>query len=161
MPQAITVSTNDRGVRAGNLDTFRSFYQRSVGSLAEEALQGVSAGELVRVGRALDRSNEYVFRIIGIPSATAKRKLKNAERMSPEQSERLLGLERLIGQVETMLDDSGTPGEAFDAPSWLADWLDRPCPALGNRRPAEYMGTRMGQEVIEGLLAQMQSGAYA
>lgn len=140
---------------------FRTFYQKSVGSLAEDALHGVPASELVRVGRAMDRSNEYIFRVLGFSPATVKRKLQKAEKMSPEQSERLLGLERIIGLVEAVVAESGATVEPFDAPGWVAGWLDRPCPALGNKRPAEYMGTRMGQEVIEGILAQMQSGAYA
>ncbi|MGK9451760.1 antitoxin Xre/MbcA/ParS toxin-binding domain-containing protein [Acidithiobacillus caldus] len=146
---------------AGKAGEFRIFYLRSVGSLAEEAQRGVQAGEIVRVGRAMGRPNDYVFRVLRFSPATAKRKLKKAERMSPEQSERVLGLERIIGLVEVMLEKSDVPSESFDAPVWVANWLDRPCPALGNKCPAEYMGTRMGQELVEGILAQMQSGAYA
>ncbi|WP_187288689.1 antitoxin Xre/MbcA/ParS toxin-binding domain-containing protein [Acidithiobacillus caldus] len=146
---------------AGKAGEFRIFYLRSVASLAEEAQRGVQAGEIVRVGRAMGRPNDYVFRVLRFSPATAKRKLKKAERMSPEQSERVLGLERIIGLVEVMLEKSDVPSESFDAPVWVANWLDRPCPALGNKCPAEYMGTRMGQELVEGILAQMQSGAYA
>lgn len=140
---------------------FRDFYGQDVASLAAQARRGVPSSDLVLVSRAMGRPNEYLYRILNFPVATAKRKLKTGEKISPEQSERLIGLQRIIGHVETMMEESGVRGEPFDAPSWVADWLDRPCPALGNKRPADLMDTRMGQEVIEGLLAQMQSGAYA
>jgi hypothetical protein len=65
----------------------------------------------------------------------------------------------LIGQVEVMLSQSGT-GEKFDADRWVGAWLDHPLPALGGARPAEYMDTIEGQELVSGLLAQSQSGAY-
>jgi hypothetical protein len=51
--------------------------------------------------------------------------------------------------------------EGFDASRWVGEWLERPLPALGGAKPAEYMDTMEGQELISRLLAQAQSGAYA
>jgi len=76
------------------------------------------------------------------------------------QSERVIGLAKLVGQVETMVRESGDP-TGFDAARWVSAWLNQPNPALGGRRPIELMGTVTGQEVVSGLLARMQSGAYA
>ena len=61
------------------------------------------------------------------------------------------------------LAESGDPVEIadFDAGKWLTDWMERPLPALGGSRPAEYMDTIEGQEMISRILAMMQSGAYA
>jgi putative toxin-antitoxin system antitoxin component (TIGR02293 family) len=146
---------------SGSSDRFVAAYLGGVGVLAEEASRGIPVERVVKLSSDMHRSNEYVYRILRFPSATAKRKLKKEEPMSPDQSERVLGLERLIGLVEVMIKASGTQDESFNAPVWVANWLDRPCPALGNKRPAEYMSTRMGQELVEGILAQMQSGAYA
>lgn len=70
-------------------------------------------------------------------------------------------LSALVHQVETMARESGIPGEPFCARTWVEEWLGRSCPALGNRRPMECLEYPEGQQAIENLLAQMQSGAYA
>jgi uncharacterized protein (DUF2384 family) len=70
---------------------------------------------------------------------------------------------KLIGQVETMLEESGDPElmKDFDAARWLTHWMEEPVPALGGASPSEYMDTIEGQEMISKLLATMQTGAYA
>ncbi|WP_280174597.1 MbcA/ParS/Xre antitoxin family protein [Caballeronia concitans] len=40
-------------------------------------------------------------------------------------------------------------------------WLHTPLPALGGKRPAEYMSTCEGRQLFSRLLAMAQSGAYA
>lgn len=49
----------------------------------------------------------------------------------------------------------------FDGPAWLADWVSRPCPALGFRAPADLLTTAAGRRSVVNLLRQMQSGTYA
>lgn len=80
-----------------------------------------------------------------------------------EDSEKIVGLAKLVGQVETMLDQSGDPElmKDFDARKWLARWIEEPIPALGGKRPADYMDTFEGQEMVSRLLSMMQTGAYA
>ena len=58
------------------------------------------------------------------------------------------------------VEESGDPTD-FDAPAWTATWLDRPLPALGGRKPADFMDTAEGQQLVSNLIARMQSGAYA
>jgi uncharacterized protein (DUF2384 family) len=59
-----------------------------------------------------------------------------------------------------MMAESGD-GSRFDAHKWIGDWLESPLPALGGLKPADYMDTMEGQEMVSTLLAQAQSGAYA
>ena len=66
----------------------------------------------------------------------------------------------LVGQVREMVAESGDPA-GFDAALWLARWLQRPLPALGGRRPAEFMDTADGQSLVSTMVARMQTGAYA
>lgn len=80
--------------------------------------------------------------------------------VAPEQGERVVALAKMIGQVQTMVAESGDP-EGFDAAQWLASWLERSVPALGGRCPGEYMDTAEGRELLSQLLAMTQSGAYA
>jgi hypothetical protein len=73
---------------------------------------------------------------------------------------RVLGLLRLIGQVAVMVEHSGDPKE-FDAARWVGGWLERPIPALGGARPADYMETIAGQTLVSKLLMQSQAGVFA
>lgn len=140
---------------------FGSVYLTDPTDLVVMIRKGLAPIELERTSKAMRRTNDYVCRILKFDPATAKRKLKKDEALSPDQSERLIGLQRLIGQVETMVEESGPDDPSFDAGSWIADWLDEALPALGNRKPADFMDTRTGQELVANLLAQMQSCAYA
>jgi putative toxin-antitoxin system antitoxin component (TIGR02293 family) len=110
--------------------------------------------------RQMDISKERLYAVLRFPRATVDRKIRVKGTLSTDQSERLLGLARLIGQVEEMVAQSGT-AKGFDASRWIGEWLERPLPALGGAEPAEYMDTMEGQQLISRLLAQAQSGAYA
>jgi len=114
----------------------------------------------VQISSALDISNDLLFSTLAFPRSTVVRKIQNNELLSAEQSERVVGLERLVGQVEAMVKQSGNP-EGFDAGRWVGDWLQRPLPALGGKKPAEFMDTMEGQNLVARFLAQSQSGAYA
>jgi len=122
--------------------------------------QGVPANILVQISSAMDISNDLLFSTLALPRSTVVRKIQNNEMLSAEQSERVVGLERLVGQVEAMVKQSGNP-EGFDAGRWVGDWLQRPLPALDGKRPAEFMDTMEGQNLVARFLAQSQSGAYA
>lgn len=95
-----------------------------------------------------------------IPVATMNRKAQTNAPLSPAEAERVLGFGRLLGQLQTMVRESGNP-EGFDASAWLSSWMKTPIPALGGDRPLKFMDTMTGQTLISQTLAQMQSGAYA
>lgn len=122
--------------------------------------EGVPANFLVRMGRTMDISKELLFSTLALPRSTIVRKIQKKELLSTEQSERVIGLERLVGQVQEMVKQSSN-AEEFNAGIWVGEWLQQPLPALGGKRPAEYMDTMEGQSLISRLLSQSQSGAYA
>lgn len=95
-----------------------------------------------------------------IPVATVNRKAKTNAPLSPAEGERVLGFGRLLGQIQTMVRESGNP-EGFDASAWLSAWMSAPAPALGGARPLDLMDTMTGQALVSQVLLQMQSGAYA
>lgn len=121
---------------------------------------GVPALQLVDTGFDMGISKESLFSTLQFPRATINRKIAKNDVLPPEYSERMVGLQKLIGQVEVMVEQSGNP-ENFNAAQWVAQWLNEPLPALGNERPADFMDTVEGQELISSLLLQMQTGAYA
>lgn len=121
---------------------------------------GVKADAFARIARSMDRSKEQLGKTLGLSVTTVDRKAKAGETLSPEQGERVVGIARLIGQVQTMVEQSGDP-EGFDAARWLGRWLDEPLPALGGKRPGDFMDTAEGRGLVSNLLATAQSGAYA
>ena len=122
--------------------------------------QGVPARLLVTLADDMHVTRERLYGWLGLARATANRKLKADDRLSQDESERALGIARLVGQVEALVRESGQP-EGFDAAQWTAAWLQRPNPALGGRMPGDYMDTADGRDLVASLVAQMQSGAYA
>jgi len=121
---------------------------------------GVGASSIVHFASLMGRSQVQVMEMLGLPRTTVLRKIKADADLAVDQAERVIGLSKLVGQVETMVKQSGDPA-GFDAPQWVSQWLEQPNPAIGNRPPAELMDTVAGQDLVSTLLGQMQSGAYA
>lgn len=121
---------------------------------------GLPARLLVTLASDMNVPRERLYTWLGIPRTTANRKLKDDDVLSQDESERVLGMASLVGQVQTILRESGgRPG--FDAARWTADWLAEPNDALGGRTPGEFMDTSDGRTLVSELVARMQSGAYA
>ena len=146
--------------RSAPLSTWAIYYYASDLERVTMIRQGVPATLLVDMGRAMNISNELLFTALALPRSTVVRKIQEKKSLSAEQSERVIGLERLVGQVAEMVKQSGN-AEGFDAGRWVGEWLQRPLPALAGKRPAEFMDTMAGQDLVSKLLAQSQSGAYA
>lgn len=122
--------------------------------------EGVPADLLVLISEDMAITKDKLYATIGLARATANRKLRERQALSQDESERVLGIARLVGQVDAIVKESGQP-EGFDAAKWVAAWLDRPQAALGGKRPAELMDTADGRNIVSDLIARMQSGAYA
>ena len=143
-----------------NLFHFAAVYHAAPIERIEWIKHGVDAGQVIKLAACLDTSQEQLMKQLGLPRATILRKSKAHEKLSTEQSERVVGLSKLIGQVQTMVEQSGNP-EGFNAAHWVAQWLERPNAALGGRKPADLMDTVAGQDLVSSVLAKLQSGAYA
>lgn len=122
--------------------------------------QGLPASTITHLSSRMGISKELLLSSLGLPRATISRKEKDAALLSKDESERVLGVETLIGMVQAMVEASGDPS-GFDAARWLSGWLTTPVPALAGETPASYLDTFEGQRLVADLLATMQSGAYA
>lgn len=100
------------------------------------------------------------LRALDLSVATFNRKVAKKETFSPAESERIVGFARLIGQVQTMVENTDGSAE-FDAAEWLSRWLREPLPALGGAKPIDYMDTVTGQDLISQKLDQIAHGVYA
>lgn len=121
---------------------------------------GLPASLLATLASDMQVPRERLYAWLGIPRTTANRKLRDGEPLSQDESERTLGLATLVGQVQRIVAESGSP-DGFDAARWTAAWLDEPNAALGGQTPGGFMDTADGRTLVSGLVAQMQSGAYA
>jgi putative toxin-antitoxin system antitoxin component (TIGR02293 family) len=126
----------------------------------EQVREGVPAALIELMSEDMGMPKERLYTALRLPRATVNRKLHAKKTLSPDESERVLGVARLVGQVEAMVRESGE-SEGFDAARWLAEWLERPNPALGRKRPAEFLDTADGRVLVSDLLSRMNSGAYS
>lgn len=121
---------------------------------------GVDPQVILLLASHMGTSNRSLQVYLDLHSTTIERKKSKAINLDLHQSERVAGLKRLIDQVRDMVEDSGDTTD-FDAAEWLGRWIVKPLPALGGKKPADYLSTVSGQKMLSNLLSQMQSGAYA
>lgn len=122
--------------------------------------QGVPPEALGLLAAEMGITKEQLYATLGVPRATMERKVRERRPLNQDEGERVVGVARLVGQVDHLVRTSGNP-KGFDAARWVAAWLQRPLPALGGTRPGALMDTAEGREIVSGLVAQIQSGAYA
>ncbi len=142
--------------------------KRSLGALHDLApiarialvRDGVPAEAVSVIAEDMSIARDKLYAMLGLARATIERKLRHAQRLGPDESERVIGIARLIGQVHQIVSESGDPS-GFDAARWIAGWLNHPLPALDGRQPSAFMDTAEGREIVAGLIAQTQSAAYA
>ncbi|MBI0436175.1 antitoxin Xre/MbcA/ParS toxin-binding domain-containing protein [Roseomonas sp. KE0001] len=121
---------------------------------------GLLAAEAKEILADLHLSQTTAMKALALSPATMNRKAKGADRLPPAESERVLGMARLVGQVQAMVEESGN-SEGFDAAEWVSRWLSEPLPALGGAKPLDFLDTMEGQALVSSMLARMQSGTYA
>lgn len=147
-------------IAQGNPGNYHAFYDmRPVERVALIKIRAPSS-MLTFISKDMGLARDRFVRLIGMPPATVNRKLAMKADLSVDESERLVGLAKLIGQVETIVCESGNPAQ-FKPAKWFSQWIEQPVAALGGRKPEEFLDTSDGREAVSTLLAQMQSGAYA
>lgn len=129
-------------------------------SRVEAIKSGIPATFVDEIAAEMGRPKEWLLPTLGLSTATFNRKKSESKPLSKGESERVLGIARLVGQAEAMVTESGDP-TGFNAAQWVARWLEEPMAALGGRKPGELMDTAEGQAIVSNMLARAQSGAYA
>lgn len=124
------------------------------------ALRGVPADSVLELAGLLDIPLEVLSRALGIAPVTVRRKAKNHELLTLDQAERVLGLQRIVGFVEWMVEYCGDATN-FNAGIWTGRWLTAGQPALGGVLAIQYLDTIAGQEALLELLGKNVSGTYA
>lgn len=121
---------------------------------------GAPSSLLSSLSRGMDVPKDRLIKILGLSKSTVARKIAGQAAFSVGDSEKIVGLVKLVGQVEKMVMESGRP-KGFDSAEWFGRWIEQPESALAGRKPSDLLDSSDGREAVSRLLAQMQSGAYA
>jgi putative toxin-antitoxin system antitoxin component (TIGR02293 family) len=123
--------------------------------------RGVEGAFVKDISRSMNISAVRMFEILGVPKATAERKVAAGEIIAGSGGQAAIGMAKLMARAQDMVAHSTAPAaQGFDAARWLGQWLEVPQPALGGCRPADLLDTPTGTEVVLRLLGAIESGAY-
>ncbi|MGH9577277.1 MAG: antitoxin Xre/MbcA/ParS toxin-binding domain-containing protein [Terriglobales bacterium] len=129
--------------------------------LVQMERMGVVGSLIKDLARRMEIPSTRIFRILGVPKATAEKKAAAKEIVSGRSGQAAIGMVRLLGMAQEIVRDStAKEAQGFDAAKWLGRWIERPQPSLGGRRPAELLDTPTGAEVVARLLGSIRSGAF-
>ena len=149
-----------RDFRATNPRSYANVFSASPEDRIFMIRKGVPAGEAKQIGKDLGVEQGVFYKALGFKTATVNRKAKRNDPLTSDESERLLGVAKLVGQLEAIVAESGE-AKGFEAAEWMSRWLRESTPALGGEAPINLLDTMEGQALVADALARMQSGAYA
>lgn len=109
---------------------------------------GLSYQALEKLRRVLDLPMSRFAALVRIAPRTLARR-KDANRLEPDESDRLLRLARIVGLALQLFE-----GGLAEARSWLL----LPHPALGNEVPVEFAMTGVGAREVEALIGRLEHG---
>src|SRR5712691_5872685 len=108
--------------------------------LVEIERQGVLGTFIKDLSRRMEIPSSRIFTILGVPKATAEKKAAAGERVAGRGGQAAIGMVKLLGIAQAIVANSTAPeAQGFDAPRWLGQWIERPQPALGGRKPADLI----------------------
>lgn len=122
---------------------------------------GIAGSFIKDLSRRMEIPSSRIFSILGIPKATAEKKAAAGEMVTGSGGQAAIGIVKLLGMAQEIVANSAAPeAKGFDAAKWLGQWIERPQPALGGRKPADLLDTPTGIEVVARLLGSIESGSY-
>lgn len=129
--------------------------------LVEVERNGVDGRFLKDLAKWIDMPAARVFTMLGVPKATAEKKAVQGAIVGGSGGQAAIAVAKLLGIAKAIVANSLSPeAKGFDSAKWLGQWLERPQPALGGRKPADLIDTPTGVEVVTRLLGSIESGAY-
>jgi len=109
---------------------------------------GLSFETLERLRRVLNLPLSRISELLQISPRTLARR-KEAKRLQPDESDRLVRLSRLVGLALQLFE-----GDLAGARSWLA----APQAALAGEAPLEFATTGVGSREVENLIGRLEHG---
>lgn len=103
MPRAAKVKIAGQAIVVSGTQFYRFDPQARIALIR----QGIPASMISSLSSRMGMSKESLLSSLGLSRATISRKEKNASLLSRDESERVLGVETLIGMVQSMVEQSG------------------------------------------------------
>src|SRR6185312_11872034 len=134
--------------------SFKSLWECEPIDRVKLVWSGVPSTLVKRVASEMHLSIPAVSQIVGLPPSTVYRKLAKRAKFNTDQGERILGLARLIGQVQTVVIESGV-SRSFQAGAWVARWVNSPQPSLEGWFPRDLMDLDVGRQLVFAAVARI------
>ena len=119
--------------------------------VGEQIEEGLSAGVIDRIKKALGIPDRQLSATLGLSARTMTRLRKSKRRLPLPVGDRLYRLARTYTLAVDVLED---PGRA-------KEWLHAPQVGLNNRIPLDVLATEAGAREVEDLLRRIDLGVIA
>lgn len=148
--------------RSQGVDAYlKQVHEATPVQMVEMERQGVAGTFITDLSKRMELPSSRVFAMLRIPPATAARKSVAGAVVDGRAGLAAIGMIKLLGIAQDIVRDStSADAKGFDTVKWLGQWIERPQPALGGRKPADYLDTPTGVEIVAQLLGAIHSGAY-
>lgn len=118
--------------------------------LAKKVETGFSFDALERLGRTTGLPLEKLRVAVRITSRTLTRRRRD-KKLSPEESDRLVSVSRLLAQTFEMFEGNAEAG---------LRWFQSANRALGGLSPIEAAATETGTREVENLIGRLEHGVF-
>ena len=112
--------------------------------------QGIPAGAVESLLKAIQVSQSDLAKALGIPERTLARRRREGT-LNSEESAKLLRLARVVGRAN----------EVFEEPEGALHWLKSPNSALAGATPFSLLDTEIGAESVLDTLGRIEHGVFA
>jgi putative toxin-antitoxin system antitoxin component (TIGR02293 family) len=112
--------------------------------------KGLPFSELVALQKRIDLPLEQVAAKLSISRSTLQRR-KNAGRLSPDESDKVMRFARLLAHATDVFGDIDK----------ARAWLKFPQHGLGGTVPLDYAETEIGAREVDNLLGRIDYGVYS
>ena len=118
--------------------------------LAKKVEDGFSFDALERLGKTTGLPLERLRVAVRITPRTLTRR-KKEKKLSPEESDRLVSVSRLLAQTFELFEGNEEAG---------IRWFTSPNRALGGQSPLEVAATETGTREVENLIGRLEHGVF-
>lgn len=120
---------------------------RSSDALAERVRKGLPFAALLAVMEQYGIARDSLCEILHLSPRNFLRR-KDQNRLSPDESDRLYRLARVIAHANRVFED----------PEESADWIQSPNAALGKQQPLNLLDTDIGVQQVDQVLGRIEHG---
>lgn len=128
-------------------------YQMPQFDYLQHVIDGVSSQAIPDLVFDMGVSQSSICKMLGLSPSTISRKVRTGQCLSTTEGELVLGIAKIIGQLQAMVEDCGDP-ENFDPATWLISWVQAPLPAIQGEKPEKYLRSIHGQQFLSTMIGK-------